>query len=198
MSSLPWSDVLPSLAMAVALAACAGLRAWLPLFLAGILARMQWLELNDTFGFLASNRALILFGAATLLEICADKIPALDHALDAASTMIRPIAGSLIAASVLGWLNDPLSAVAIGIVIGAPSAFLPHAAKASLRTISSTLTVGIANPILSFIEDALTVLLFILAVVVPIIALIVLLAALFAVLASLRRARRAQRATGRA
>ena len=191
MSTPLWSDVLPSLALAVALAACAGLRAWLPLFLAAILARMEWLALNESFGFLASNRALLLFGIATVLEIAADKIPAVDHALDVVSTVLRPLAGSLLAASVLGWIEDPLTAVALGIVVGAPSAFVPHAAKAGLRTLTSTLTAGLANPILSFIEDILTVVLFILAVVVPVLVLLLLIGATYVVLKRMRRARQA-------
>ncbi|MBN2371394.1 MAG: DUF4126 domain-containing protein [Vicinamibacteria bacterium] len=190
MTTAPWSDVLPSLALAIALAACAGLRAWLPLFLAAALARLGWLDLNQSFAFLASNQALILFGAATLIEIAADKIPAVDHALDAASTVIRPLAGSLLAASVLGWIKDPLAALALGIVVGAPAAFVPHAAKASLRTVTSALTAGMANPILSFMEDVFTVVLFVLAVLVPVLVLVILLGAAY--FAS-RRARRRRR-----
>jgi hypothetical protein len=190
-ASTLWSEVLPSLALAVALASCAGLRAWLPLFLAAFLARMEWLELNESFEFLASNQALILFGIATLIEVAADKIPAVDHALDAASTVIRPLAGSLLAASVLGWIKDPLTALALGIIVGAPSAFVPHAAKASLRTVTSALTAGLANPILSFIEDVLTVALFILAVIVPVIVLMLLLGASYFALRRMRRSRRA-------
>jgi hypothetical protein len=191
MDATVWSEVLPSLALAVALAACAGLRAWLPLFLAAVLARLDWLALNESFDFLSSNQALILFGFATLLEIAADKIPAVDHALDAASTVIRPLAGSLLAASVLGWIEDPLAALALGIIVGAPSAFIPHAAKASLRTLTSTLTAGLANPILSLIEDVLTVALFVLAVIVPVLVLVMLFGASYFAFRRLKRNRRA-------
>jgi hypothetical protein len=84
------AEYLPALGLAIALAACAGLRAWLPLLLAGGLARAGLLELGPQFQFLASNRALALFAAATLLELAADKVPALDHALDALSTWPPP------------------------------------------------------------------------------------------------------------
>ena len=75
-------SVATSVALAIGLAACAGLRAWLPLFLAGVLARHGWLAVSPAYGFLASDRALLLFGAATLVEIVGDKIPAVDHALE--------------------------------------------------------------------------------------------------------------------
>ena len=47
--------------------ACAGLRAWLPLLLASLLARAGWLDLGPSFQFLASNKALLLFAVATVV-----------------------------------------------------------------------------------------------------------------------------------
>jgi hypothetical protein len=160
-------ELVPAIALGIALAACAGLRAWLPLLLAGLLARGGVLELGAGFQFLGSNRALVLFGIATLVEMLADKVPALDHALDALSTLLRPAAGSLLAASVLLPISDPLTALALGVLVGAPSALVPHAAKSALRAASTTFTAGLANPLLSLIEDVAALLLFVLAVVMP-------------------------------
>ena len=162
-----WADVSFALALGIGLAACAGLRAWLPLLLAGAAARMGWLELGTSFQFLASGRALALFGVASVVEIVADKVPALDHLLDALSTVLRPAAGSLLAASVLWPISDPLTAIALGVAVGAPSALVPHAAKSALRAASTTFTAGFANPVISLAEDALVVVLFVIAVVVP-------------------------------
>jgi hypothetical protein len=187
------AEYLPALGLAIALAACAGLRAWLPLLLAGGLARAGLLELGPQFQFLASNRALALFAAATLLELAADKVPALDHALDALSTLLRPAAGALLAASVIGRVSDPLTASVLGVAVGAPSALVPHAAKATLRAASTALTGGLANPVLSVLEDAVAVALFVLAVLVPLaVAAAVLLAAAWLLR---RRARPAPQAT---
>src|SRR5512138_3411730 len=158
------SEFLPTLALAIALAASAGLRAWLPLLLAGGLARMGVLDLGPSFQFLASNKALVLFGVATVIELVGDKIPAVDHALDVLGTPLRPAAGALLAASVLGTVSDPLTALVIGTAVGAPSALVPHAAKAALRTASTAATGGLANPVLSLLEDVLSVLTFVLAV----------------------------------
>lgn len=164
-----WVDVLPALALAVALAACAGLRAWLPLLLAGALARSGHLQLGASYAFLASNQALILLSVATLIEIAADKVPVLDHTLDALSTVLRPAAGALLAASVLGRVTDPLLALAAGLVVGGPAALVPHAAKAGVRGLATTFTAGLANPVLSFLEDVATLALFVLAVLVPLV-----------------------------
>lgn len=174
-------ELLPSVGLAIALAACAGVRAWLPLLLAGGLARSGFLELGDSFSFLGSDKALVLFGLATVLEIVADKVPALDHALDALSTVLRPAAGALLAASVIGRFADPLTALALGVAVGAPAALVPHAAKSTLRAVSSTLTAGLANPVISVIEDVLAVVMFVLAVLVPIAVVLVLLGVAFLV-----------------
>jgi len=163
------TEALPVVALAIALAACAGLRAWLPLLLAGAMSRAGYLQLGDSFRFLGSNKALTLFAIATVLELLGDKIPALDHALDVLGTPLRPAAGALLAASVLGQLSDPLTAVVLGTALGAPAALVPHAAKSALRAASTTLTAGLANPVLSLMEDAATLMFFALAVLVPLV-----------------------------
>jgi hypothetical protein len=167
---MDWSSLaefLPSLALGIALAACAGLRAWLPLLLASLLARAGWLDLGPSFQFLASNKALLLFAVATVIEIVGDKVPVVDHALDAIGTPLRPAAGALLAASVMGHVSDPLTALVLGTAVGAPAALVPHAAKTALRAASTTFTGGLANPILSLIEDGVSLVLFVLAVLVP-------------------------------
>jgi len=163
-----WTGVVPSLAMGIGLAACAGLRAWLPLLLAGLLARAGILELGPSFRFIASTQALILFGVATLVEIIADKVPAVDHTLDVLSTVLRPAAGSLLVASVMWRIQDPLTALALGVAVGAPTSLVPHAAKSALRAASTAFTGGLANPVLSLVEDLAAVLIFVFTVVVPV------------------------------
>src|SRR5678815_433571 len=155
-----WSELAIAAALGIGLAACAGLRAWLPLLMAGVAARLGWLELGHSFAFLSTNKALIIFGLASVVEIAADKVPALDHALDVISTVLRPAAGSLLAASVMWPIQDPLVAVCVGIAVGAPTALVPHAAKSLTRAASTTFTAGLANPLISLAEDGITFVLF--------------------------------------
>jgi hypothetical protein len=187
MEPVAWTEIVPSVALGIGLAACAGLRAWLPLLLAGGLARAGVIELGSSFQFISSNRALVLFAVATIIEIVGDKIPAVDHTLDSLSTVLRPAAGSLLAASVMWQIADPLTALALGVAVGAPSALVPHAAKSLLRVGSTVLTGGLANPVLSFIEDAAAVVLFILAVVVPVLVAAALLVVVFLILRRVTR-----------
>ncbi len=184
---MAWADVVSSVSLAIGLAACAGVRAWLPLLLAGGLARAGFLTLGPSFAFIGSNRALILFGVATLVEMIGDKVPAVDHALDMLSTVLRPAAGALLAASVMWEVRDPLTALALGVAVGAPAAMVPHAAKTVVRAASTTLTGGLANPLISIFEDVMAVAMFVLTVVVPVLAATALLTVAFLVLRRMAR-----------
>jgi hypothetical protein len=182
-------QLLSAVALAVALAACAGLRALLPILLTGAVVRMGWLEIGKPFEFLSTNWALLLFGIATFVEILGDKIPAVDHALDTVHTVLRPLAGSMLAAAALSSVSDPATSIAFGIILGAPTALVPHAAKATARVISTATTGGLANPVISVVEDVGAFGLFVVAVVVPVVAAVVVLAIAIFVLRRLMRRR---------
>lgn len=160
-------DLLQSIALGISLAACAGLRAWLPFFAVGLSVRLGVLPLGDSFRFLGSNVALAVFAVATVIEVLADKIPVVDHALDALSTFLKPAAGVVLAASVMWTVDDPIVALALGVMVGAPASLVPHAAKATLRGVLSPITAGLAAPILSVLEDVIAFGLVALAILAP-------------------------------
>lgn len=189
-----------TIALAIVLAASAGLRAWLPLLITSGLARAGLVDLGEGFAFLATTPALALFALATIVEIVADKVPAVDHALDVVSTFVRPAAGSLLAAAVLHEARDPLVATVLGIAIGAPVALAPHVAKAATRSVSTAATGGFGNPVLSLAEDFASFAMTLFAVLVPVLALFGLLLAIVLVRRSRRDrlARRAAASTGAA
>jgi Domain of unknown function (DUF4126) len=157
------------LAMGFALAATVGLRAFLPLFVAGLLARHGYVGLGESFEWMQSTPALIVFGSAVVFEILADKVPMIDHALDAAGVLIKPVAGTLVAAALLTNV-DPVVATVLGLIGGGVIAGTVHAVKGTARIFSTGTTAGAGNPILSFIEDALATFGIIVAVLLPILA----------------------------
>jgi hypothetical protein len=166
-----WSSAfswIGTVALAVALAAAAGLRAWLPLLAAGAFSKLGLADLGASFAWLGSWPALGLFGCATVLEVAGDKIPVVDHVLDGIGTLIRPMAGTLAAAAALVHVQDPLVALVIGLVVGAPVALAPHLAKTTARGVSTSTTAGLGNPILSLLEDGAALLITLLAFLVPI------------------------------
>lgn len=181
MPVVDWTDLVPAFGLAIALAACAGLRAWLPLLLTGGLARLEMISLGPAFQFLTTDRALVALALATLIEIAADKVPAVDHTLDVLSTVLRPAAGTLLAASVLWPISDPFTALVLGAVVGVPSSAVPHAAKSALRAASTTFTGGLANPVISLVEDAITLFVFLVSVLVPLLGVLMVVATAVAV-----------------
>jgi hypothetical protein len=123
--------------------------------------------LNGSFHWLSSNTALTVLIIATILELVGDKIPALDHFLDAAGTFVRPVAGMVALASSLTHV-DPTTAAILGVIVGGPISFGFHSVKAGTRVASSAMTFGCANPVLSVIEDMVSFILTILAIFAPI------------------------------
>lgn len=138
--------------MGISLAACAGLRAFLPLFAVGLAGRLDYLPLTSSFEWMASTPALVVFGVAILLELLADKFPVVDNFLDAAQGFVKPIAGTILMAGVLSELT-PLQATVLGIIGGGTAAGAVHLTKAKVRLASSATTAGIGNPLLSIAED---------------------------------------------
>jgi hypothetical protein len=180
---------LTQLAMGFALAATAGLRAFLPLLVAGLLARTGYIQLGHSFQWMGSLPALIVFGSAVVFEVLGDKIPMVDHALDAAGVFVKPMAGTLLAAAVFTDI-DPVMAAVLGLVGGGAIAGAVHAVKGATRIFSTGTTAGAGNPILSVIEDAIAAVGVLVAVILPILAALAVIALLFFGIAVFRRRRR--------
>jgi uncharacterized membrane protein len=142
--------------MAISLSACAGLRAFLPLAALSLMAQAGYIHLAAGFEWLNTWQALAVFGLAAVLEVVADKYPGLDHALDAAGLVIKPLAGALLATSLITGMH-PLLAAVLGIVVGGTTAGTLHIARAKLRLASTALTGGLGNPLLSFADDGASV-----------------------------------------
>ncbi|HEX9636822.1 MAG TPA: DUF4126 domain-containing protein [Acidobacteriota bacterium] len=183
------SDILLQIATGVALAACCGLRAWLPLLAVGAAGRVGLVELNAAFDWIASDTSLIALGFATVLELIADKVPALDHVLDLAGLVLRPLAGALAVACVAIDL-PPLVVLVIALILGAGTAGGVQASKALARWKSSLFSGTLANPALSVVEDVVAVIGTVLAIAVPLIAVTLLALGVWAALRLLRRWRR--------
>lgn len=156
----------------IAIAAACGLRAFLPLFLLGLADRLGWITLQPGASWLATNHALWALGVATVVEITADKIPIVDHALDSVGFVLRPAAAWLGAYAVLVHLPTPWAQV-LAVVLGSASVAV-QLVKAKLRIGSTALTLGHANPVLSIAEDGLALTGWLIAVVAPIAVLIML------------------------
>ena len=164
--------------MGLGLSACAGLRAWMPLLALSILSHCGMLELNEHLTFLASTPALITLTIATIIETIGDKIPAVGEFLSGAGAMLSPIAGAVIASSVLtgadtGWT------IIIGICAGSAPAAAVAAGKVAVRGAVNTMTLGFGGSVQSFFEDAAALITAVLSVVMPLITAVIVTAGLF-------------------
>jgi hypothetical protein len=185
-------DALSAAAFGVVLAATAGLRAFLPVFSASLMAWMTDLPLPDNLMWLEKPQTVLIFGVATLLEILGDKIPIVDHALDSVQVLTKPLLAALAATPFLYQLA-PEQSVAIGILLGAPLALGVHSAKATARLGSTAATGGIGNPLLSIAEDVAAVAAIIIGFLAPLIALAVMAVTIFFIARLALRVRRRRR-----
>ncbi len=163
------------------LAAGAGLNAYAVLLVYGAIVRFFPEEYPGVLGhLLGSTPALTAFAAMFLLEFFADKIPGLDHFWDLLQTVVRPLAGAVLAISSVNPSGDSplLTAVAGG--SGGGVALVAHFLKSATRLTSTALTGGIANVALSFAEDVVALLQALVSIFLPLLSLV-----LVAVLAGL-------------
>ena len=174
-----------ALTVGVALAACCGLRAFLPLLATGILARTGHFHVHEHLEWLGSTPALLALSCATLVEFAADKVPALDHALDVAQTPVRTVSGALVAVAAFAPLPT-WAAVLLGLAAGGATAFSTHATKATVRAGSTVATGTLANPLLSLAEDGVCALGSFLAPLFAVVALLVVIVAAFTFFFSVR------------
>ncbi len=163
------TQLILALLLGLGLAASTGLNTFLPLLLLSAAARFHvaGITLGAKFHWLTSDVAMVVLIVACVIEIVADKFPAVDHFLDVAGSFVRPVAGAVAAASVLTGV-DPTVAAIVGIIVGAPTSFGFHSLKAATRVASSATTFGCANPVISLVEDVVSFFLSMVAIFAPI------------------------------
>merc|ERR1740121_2663318 len=93
---------------------------------------------------MGTPEAMVGLGVLAVLESLADVVPAIDNLLDSIMTLVRPVAGFVVAtAPDNGSLEIPL-AITGGIV-----ALSLHLLKAGTRAVSTATTAGTCNPCIS-------------------------------------------------
>jgi hypothetical protein len=106
-----------AVALAAGLAWASGLRLYLVLFLAGLLAHLGYLQLPDNLALLKHPLVMAASGVMLLAEFVADKVPGFDSFWDSLQTFVRIPAGGALAALSLG-VADPALMLAAGLVGG--------------------------------------------------------------------------------
>jgi hypothetical protein len=173
-------DVLTGLGLSGA----AGLNAWLPAFAGALLTRLGVVDLGDPFDELSRTPALIVLGVLMTADFIGDKVPAVDHVLHAAGTVIAPVSGTLL------FTGETDASVLVSAVAGGSTAGAIHATRTAIRPLSTATTLGIGNPVLSLLEDVASATLVLFAFVAPVLGVLALVAVASAGLIAWRRRRR--------
>ena len=183
------------------LAVAAGLNAYVPMLVLGLAGRfIDVIELPAAWAWLENEWVLLILGVLLLIEIVADKIPAVDSVNDWVQTLVRPASGGIVfgtgAATQTAAVADPAaffdSNAWVPVVTGVVIALAVHAAKMFLRPAANALTAGAAAPVLSTAEDIGSLLFSLFALVIPIfviLAIVGLVVLVFSVFRHLRRRR---------
>ena len=181
------------------LASASGLNAYIPLLSMGLLSRFTDLvNLPAGWSWLENGWVLAIVAVLLLVEIVADKIPALDTVNDAVQTFVRPTSGGIVfgsgTAAQTAAVADPAEFARTGqwvpVVIGVVTALAVHLTKTAVRPAANAATAGAAAPVLSTVEDVTSLGLTFIAILIPALVLLVLLALFWAAFRLLRRRRR--------
>lgn len=185
------------------LATAAGLNAYIPLLALGLLARFTDLvTLPPGWAWLENGWVMAIVALLLLIEVIADKVPALDSVNDIVQTVVRPTAGGIVfgsgTAAQTAAVSDPGAFAQSGqwvpVAAGVAIALVVSLTKSTVRPAANVATAGVAAPVLSTVEDIVSVALVFLAVLVPALVLVAVVALAWAAVRLLRRRRRNPRA----
>jgi hypothetical protein len=184
------------------LSTAAGLNAYIPLLVVGLLANFtDHVRLPQEFAWLSDGWVLGIIAVLLLAEVVLDKVPVVDSVNDMIQTVIRPASGGVVfsatqAAAQLdnsSWMtHNPWLSWVMGIGI----ALAIHLMKSTARPVVNASTAGVGAPVVSTVEDAGSLGISLIAVFIPILVLAVVAGlALFAwwVIRKIRRRRRTLR-----
>lgn len=155
---------------AFGLSASAGLNAYIPLLAVGVIAHYfpNTLTLNQPWDLIANPWILLLLGVLVIIEMVADKVPAVNHINDLIQTVVRPVAGAIAFAASAKVVTDinPVFALACGLLMAGGV----HAVKAlAVRPAVTATTGGAGNVPVSIAEDVVAAVTSVLALLIPVI-----------------------------
>lgn len=170
------------------LASSAGLNAYIPALLTAVLARYTDLvTLPKEFEFLGSGWVLITLAVLLVIEEVVDKIPGADHLNDVVQTVVRPVSGAVLFAAGSEDAFGRHTWLALG--VGFVAALGVHATKAAGRGVVNVSTGGIGAPVVSVIEDIVSLTGAVVAIVAPVLVILFMIAFVWLLVVILRKRR---------
>ena len=191
------------------LAASAGLNAYIPLLILGLLGRYtDLIDLPSGWAWLGNGWVIAIMAVLLAVEMVADKVPVVDHINDVVQTVVRPTAGGLAfgagSSSETVTVSDPGSFFSshqwVPVVTGVLLALGVHLLESAARPVINAATAGIGAPVASTAEDATSVVVSLAAIILPVLVLVFLVGLVFFIFWFVRRRsdRRREREAARA
>jgi len=140
--------------LGVGLASIAGVRAFVPLALLALFARLGFVVTPEVLGLRIAWTLVLVLSALAALEIVLDKVRALDPAFGYVMVPIRTVAGAVLFATMYGALLDAVPALVAGGAVAALVAVL----EVALRPSPGGSSAGVSTAFLSAMEDVVAVL----------------------------------------
>lgn len=132
-------ETIISICLGIGLAASAGFRVFVPLFVLSLATHYGYVPVGESFTWIGSQAAMICLGIATVVEIFAYYIPFVDNLLDSIAIPLASIAGTIVMASTLVDL-DPMLTWGLAIIAGGGTAAALNTATAKTRLASTATT----------------------------------------------------------
>lgn len=160
-------DFISTLAIGLGASWVSGIRLYAAVATLGLLGRFANLklpgELDVVTNWWVIGVALFMF----VVEFIADKIPVVDSIWDVIHTFIRIPAGAVIAATAFGDFDRSVQVIAL--LVGGGLALSSHGTKAATRALINTSPEPVSNVVVSLAEDALVIVVVVLALFLPIV-----------------------------
>lgn len=163
-----------SIALGVSLSAAAGFRVFVPFLIMSVAALSGHLSLGESWSWIGTYPALLVFAIASVVEIAAYYVPWLDNVLDTITTPAAVVAGVVLTAASITDLS-PLLTWTLAIIAGGGTAAVVQTGTVLARGVSTTTTLGLGNFIVATGELVGSVAASALAVVLPLLAFILVL-----------------------
>lgn len=165
------TEQLISIALGIGLAASVGFRIFVPLLALSAASYFGLWDLNENWDWLGSQTALIVFGAATVVEIFGYFIPFVDNLLDTIAVPLATVAGTAVMVSTLADMS-PVVTWALAIIAGGGTAAAIKSSVGGTRLASSATTAGLGNPVISTVETGTSIVMSVLSIFIPVLAFI--------------------------
>lgn len=161
------TELFISLAVGIALSACSGFRVFVPMLVANLATRFEFLHLSNGFEWLSSPTATYILAAATVGEILAYYIPVVDNLLDTIAMPASFVAGTILTTSFLK-IDSPELQWTLGILAGGGIAGTIQAGTGLLRLASTKFTGGFGNAFFASFENTIAIIFSLLTLWLPI------------------------------